>query len=298
MLKTIMLLDIFIVIIALIWLVFASISDIKKREVPDWLNFSLIAIGIFVYLIQSLLQRTFYPLIYSFLSLFLFFIIVNLMYYTKQWGGGDAKLLIGLGALFPIYPNTLFNFLNPIINTPFPIILFLNILFIGAIYGIVYSIYLSTKHKKEFFKELSKILKERRFILLRKVSLFLIVVLIFLLIIIDNNLIKLLLGALILLILLLIYLIIFIRAVENVCMIKKIPISKLTPGDWVMEDIRIKNKLIYSSKSYGIQNYQISQLKKQKIIKFVVIKEGMPFVPSFLIAFILSIIFGNFLVPL
>src|SRR3989344_3922318 len=34
------------VVIALIWLTFATICDIKTREIPDWLNYSLIAIGL------------------------------------------------------------------------------------------------------------------------------------------------------------------------------------------------------------------------------------------------------------
>jgi Flp pilus assembly protein protease CpaA len=34
--------DLFLIILAGIWLVIASLQDIKKREVPNWLNFSLI----------------------------------------------------------------------------------------------------------------------------------------------------------------------------------------------------------------------------------------------------------------
>ena len=34
--------EIFLIILALIWLIFAVISDLKTREVPNWLNFSLI----------------------------------------------------------------------------------------------------------------------------------------------------------------------------------------------------------------------------------------------------------------
>ena len=70
--------------------------------------------------------------------------------------------------------------------------------------------------------------------------------------------------------------------------------KKLTEGDWVVKDIKIKGKLIYSSKSLGIEKNQIAQLIKSKIKK-VLIKEGLPFVPSFLIGTLITLLFGNIL---
>ena len=48
---------IFLVIVGFIGLIFATITDIKKREVPDWLNYSLIAIGLGARGIYSLLTE-------------------------------------------------------------------------------------------------------------------------------------------------------------------------------------------------------------------------------------------------
>ena len=88
------------------------------------------------------------------------------------------------------------------------------------------------------------------------------------------------------------YVIILTKAIEKISFIKKIPISKLTEGDWINHDILHKGKKIYSKKSPCVTNAQIELLKKLKI-KTVTVKEGIPFVPSFLIGTIISLIFGS-----
>src|SRR3989344_7017584 len=139
------------IVITLAWLIFASITDLKTREVPDWLNYSLIAIGLGGRGIYSIIQKDSSYIFYGVIGLLIFFVFSNVMYFTKQWGGGDAKLLMGLGAMFGNYEGI--NLFNPILNMPFLAILVLNILLAGAIYGIFYIIYLAIKNKENFWKE-------------------------------------------------------------------------------------------------------------------------------------------------
>ena len=82
----------------LIGLLIATMTDIKTREVPDWLSYSLIVIGLGVRLIYSLFEWNFSYVLFGFIGFGIFFLIALFMYYTKQWGGGDSKLLMGLGA--------------------------------------------------------------------------------------------------------------------------------------------------------------------------------------------------------
>ena len=49
-----MIIDIILIITGLIGLIIASITDIKTREVPDWLSYSLIIIGLTIRLFYSL----------------------------------------------------------------------------------------------------------------------------------------------------------------------------------------------------------------------------------------------------
>ena len=74
-------------------------------------------------------------------------------------------------------------------------------------------------------------------------------------------------------------------------MYKKMQTSNLREGDWITKKIIIDGKTIYSPKSTGVTNKQIEIIKKHK--KEVVVKEGIVFIPVFLIATIISLIYGN-----
>ena len=88
----------------------------------------------------------------------------------------------------------------------------------------------------------------------------------------------------------------FVKSVENSSMYKYVTPNKLTEGDWIAKEIKIDGKYISGPKDLGIEKKQINQLinfwKKGKIKK-ILIKEGMPFIPSFFIAFIITLIYGN-----
>ncbi len=289
-LKNVMYIEILLVTVALVWLVFASISDIKTSEVPDWISFSLIAISIALLLINSIDKNNFKLLMNPAIYGIIFASIAFIMYYTKQWGGGDTKLLISLGIIFSSYPEFLLNYFSPRINLPLPVILIINILIVGTVYSLVYSIYLAFKNKREFMKEF----KKNQFKKTKIVSVMLALLLIILSIYFDypRNILLMLLA---LIVLITPFLISLVKSVEKSCMIKKIPVGELTEGDWIAEDIYHNNRLILSKNILGITNRQIEKIKKLK--REILIKTGIPFVPSFLIAVILSLIFGNFILP-
>lgn len=73
---------------------------------------------------------------------------------------------------------------------------------------------------------------------------------------------------------------------------KRIPASELTEGDWILENIYYKEKLIYNKNNPGVSNNEIKLFHKYRI-KNVLIKEGLPFIPSFLLSLIFSFIFGS-----
>ena len=274
--------DLIIVIISLIWLSFASLNDLKTREVPDWISYSLIITALAFYLIKSIVIKDFSFILQSLFALLTLFLLGNLMYYARQWGGGDVKLLAALGALFPIYPKELLNYFNPNLDLPFLVILILNIIIFGALYSLIYSIYLIIKNKIKISFKINKIYFIASVLILLLTFLF------------ENLIIKLAFLILALLILIYPYVKEFVSLIENKLMIKRISINKLTEGDWVIENIYYKRKLLYNKNNPGITNQEMILLKKFKI-KNVLIKEGLPFIPSFLIALVVSLIFGNLL---
>ncbi len=279
-----MILWILLLIIAIIALIFATIIDLRTKEVPNWLTYSLITSGIGIRLLYSLIYKDYQIIFYGIIGLIIAIIFANIMYYTKQWGGGDCKLLMGLGALFGNYEIIIFN---PNINLPFLLLLILNIFLFGSIYGIIYAIILAVKNYEKFKTEWQKQNHTMLFI-----GIFLGILIIIISLIIFEGFIKYV-GFLLGLLLILLSLILnMLKTVENSCMYKKVNINKLTEGDWLAQDIMFNKKILISKKIFGINSEHIKILKKYKI-RNVIIKEGIAFVPGFLIGFIITIIFGN-----
>ena len=270
-------------IIAITALIFATITDLKKREVPNWLSYSLIGIGIGIRLLYSLIYKEYYVILYGIIGLIVTIIFANIMYYTRQWGGGDCKLLMGLGALFGNYQIVIFN---PNINLPFLLLLILNIFVIGSIYGMFYGIYLAIKNYTKFKQRWKK---QKHTIMLTGMAIGLILIGISFIL---DDIIKYFGITLGIVIMILSLILSILKNVEDSCMFKTVNINQLTEGDWIAKDVKIKNKIIISRKVFGLNQDHIKKLKQYQIKK-VIIKEGMPFVPGFLFGFIITIIFGN-----
>ena len=85
------------------------------------------------------------------------------------------------------------------------------------------------------------------------------------------------------------YLVTALKSTELACMYKQIQVDKLTEGDWIQNDVYKNKKIIYKVNPYGADKKSIDALKKAKI-KQVLVKEGIPFVPPFLLGTILTLI--------
>lgn len=259
----------FLFILAFLWTLVATIQDLKKREVANWLNFSLIAIALAYrafYAVQTKNPQFFFIGVAGAL---LCFGLANAFYYGRVFAGGDAKLLIGFGAILPF---SSFKTFIP------EILLFVFVLFlVGAIYSLLFSISLVIKNKKQFKKEFSK-----RFSSVKIPALVVLVCGAILLAIPQTRIISAIAGFLIIFLILFIY----TKSLE-VCMIKKTPASKLTEGDWILDDIRINKNTTIRKTVHGLSLQDIKKL--QKANKSIFIKEGIPFVPSFLIALLIMV---------
>ncbi|HLD12996.1 MAG TPA: hypothetical protein VJB87_05410, partial [Candidatus Nanoarchaeia archaeon] len=81
------------------------------------------------------------------------------------------------------------------------------------------------------------------------------------------------------------------KAVEQTCLLRKIPVAKVTEGDWLVDNALRKK---FGIPSWGIEVKQIKKLQVSNI-KQVWVKEGIPFVPALLLAVIVSLVFGFWL---
>jgi Flp pilus assembly protein protease CpaA len=284
-----------IIYISLIALLIGTFTDFKIREVPDWLSFFCMFAGVGIALINTIIQNQWSFIINSLAGLGFAVALGFLMYYTGQWGGGDSKLLMGLGALIGL---EVYNFKTYSILNSFLISFLVNILLVGAVYGIVWVLILAIKNRKKIIKRLKEIRHSNKFTKLRWVFFTFLIIIILMMIFLPNTLIKFYFIGIILFAFLLSYAWLFIKAVEDLAMVKEVDVSKLTEGDWIYKDVKINGKKICGPKDLGISKKQIKtliDLKKKNKIKTVIIKEGIPFIPSFFIAFILTYFFGNIL---
>jgi len=285
--------DILLLSAGVIGLIIGTITDFQKREVPDWLNYALISIGLGLRLIHLIIYKEINFFLYGIIGFVVFFGLGYLMYYTGQWGGGDTKMMMGLGAIFATYPVFLRNYLTPYLNIPFLAIFVMNVALAGAFYGLLYSVFLGIKHRAKFAAEFKK--STKKFQKLRMAS-FVVFIVLFILTFLSPNLYYFFFLVVVALAILTSYIWVFSKVVEKVCMLKKVSPEALTEGEWIAEDIVIDGVRITGPKDLGISNENIKKLiqfKKEKKIDLILIKQGIPFVPSFLIGMIISLIWGN-----
>lgn len=283
-----MLPDIILIILALLALIFATITDLKVKEVPDWLSYSLIFSAFSIRLIASITYTNYLYFLYAILGFAAMFLLGTVFYYSKQWGGGDTKLLIGLGVVFATKP-----FFTPETKFPFLAILLFNILIIGAFYGLFWTFILIAKHWDRFKIRFKVKLRDEKVKLVEKIIAAVIIVNILLIFTLQDNFTRFTIIILNGLLIIYLYLWIAVKAIETLSMYKKISPEKLVEGDWVAKNVYKRKELIYERNS-GISKEDIQKIKDANIEQ-VTIKEGIPFVPPFLIGTILSILTGKIL---
>jgi len=271
----------FLIFLALIWLVIASIQDIKKREVPNWLSFSLIIFALSYRAFYSIINSDAWFFLYGVFGFVCFFILAYIFYYCRVFAGGDSKLLMGLGAILPFGINWYGNLL---LLFGFVFVL----LVIGGIYGLLYSIGLVFSNKKQFVNEFRKqFILRKSFVLIGLVFSLLSCGFVFYF---QESLFSLL--SIIILAAPLLF--IYGRAVEESCLIKEVRGKDLTVGDWLYEEVTIKIQgKTRKIKPYweGLSEKEISILRRYG--KKIKIKQGIPFVPVFLFSLIFFILFKD-----
>ncbi len=274
----------------------ASITDLRTREVPDWLNYGAAISGVAIALLSSLILGTIWPLVYSVTGLLVFLAIGSIMFYAGQWGGGDSKMLIALGALLGLQFGLKFPFLS---LDQVMIAFWINLMLVGVLYAFVWSIIIAARNRQRFAKQFSQQAAQLKGFRLTITAL--LAVIIIPILVVQEPLIRMALIAAVLATAMAVFLWLFAKAVEKSCMLKYVEPEKLTEGDWIAKDVYVDGKYVCGPKDLGIEKSQIRKLMKYRQlgkIKKVLIKEGIPFVPSFLIAFLVSVEFGNVLLML
>ena len=264
---------IFLWALGIVFTFFAIIQDLKTKEIDNWISFSLVIFALGFRFFFSLFEENFQFFYAGLIGFGIFFALGNIFYYSKVFAGGDAKLMIGLGAI--LVPTEISSILPYFFNF---ILIFLSV---GFIYTISTSIVLCAKNFKNFKKEFFTLLRKNN----KKMCIIILASILLAAIGFFEN----LFFILALMLFLISYLYIYSKAVDESCIIKKIKTENLKEGDWLYSDVKIGNKII-KAKWSGLTKREISELIKK--LKEVRIRDGIPFSPTFLISLIIFIIFG------
>jgi hypothetical protein len=154
---------------------------------------------------------------------------------------------------------------------------------LGAIYGALYTLGLALRHRAKFLASFKHIIRTPK---VHRVRIALVVtgIAIVALAILAHGMTRVLLGALLLALYALTYAWIAITAVEQGILLKEYAAGKLTEGDWLAHDVRARGKLIAPKRAIGLTKEDIAAIRRAKVRR-VLVREGIPFVPSFLFAF-------------
>lgn len=269
--------------IGILWTLFASVQDWKTTEVSNWLTFSLIGFGLAYRAFYALNSNAPWFFVSGLIGFGVFFVLAHLFYYARVFGGGDAKLMIGLGVVLP------YGSVSELVSVGFGfLVLFL---FVSALYGLVFSFILICKNFECFKKVfLRKFLYWRKWLL---ISLPFGAVLVFFGWF-NPGVVG---GGILIGVLPLVYA--GVKALDECMIVEKNP-WKLLEGDWLVNDVSVRGKLIKKS-VHGLSLEDIKVLRKSG--KKVLIKEGIVFAPVFLISFVMvcalkfsGVLFLSFLV--
>lgn len=261
--------NLFLILLGLVWIVFAVVQDLRKKEIANWLNFSLIIFALVFRFFYSFFGEQGFGFFYQGLLGFgVFFVIGNLLYYSRIFAGGDAKLMIALGAIIPFSQNIL-------VNANLALAFLLLFLVVGAVYGMFLGIGLLIRHKSKFANEFSRQFKAN------KILFYISIILSIILVCVAFFEISLLYLAILIFIIPYIYF--SAKSIDEVCMVKRVSTKNLTEGDWLYHDIPLGKRII-KAKWSGLDLSEIALLKRTK--ENVMIREGIPFSPVFLISYL------------
>jgi len=272
--------------VSVLFLLIASYFDLRSGEIPDGVSFSFIGVSLLVASLDSATSSDLNLILNSLILGIAYFAFGYLSFWLGQWGGGDVKILAGIGCSLGYLGAVGFlsdGFL------PYYIAYFVNLGLVAWPYAVLYSLVLGVI-RPEAFSRFIALCREKTTIILVLAS-FLPSIAVLLL---NPGLLSILYLALPLFVLLSVYL----KAIEEVALQRSIKVSELREADALAEDLIVDEKLIAKRRDIeGITKEQFEEIKKLaadgKIPDEIRIRWGIKFVPILFLAFISLLWLGD-----
>ncbi len=284
-----LLLPVLVVLASIVFLGLASLADLRTGEVPDGLSYGYTVVMILLAAYGSYTFNDTSLVTDSLIMGACFFIAGFLMFYLGQWGGGDVKVLAGIGcalgslnhigylpqAALSFYPYYL-SYLTNLIFIAFPY---------AAIYGLVIG-FNNPDTRKEFGAYVGK--ARTKAILIASLSPSLLAFLV--------NLQKL--ASFYLLLPVMLTVALYLKAVEKTALRQSKDVKDLREGDVAAEDLACGNETIASKRDIeGMSPDAIKKIQelsaKGELPGRIVIKRGIKFTLVLFLAFLTSVYLGN-----
>ncbi|MBI2572654.1 prepilin peptidase [Candidatus Woesearchaeota archaeon] len=267
--------DLLFIPLSVFALAIASYCDVRTREVPDWISYAFL-LGVAGIRVLFSFEQGWSVLISGAFGFAVFCLLSLGLYYSRQWGGADAKLLMGMGVVIGLtYPWSIASW---------DILLyFVLVMVLGAIYGALWMFGLAIKRWKNVKPALFALFESQRVLI--------VLVLIATVLLMVGSVFVSLLWILVPIPLFLTFFLLFVSVVEKTCFQKSISPLHATEGDWLAFEIKVGTKVVMEPKELQREDLlELQELEKTKKIKHIIIKEGVPFVPSFLIAYVVFLL--------
>jgi hypothetical protein len=270
------------------FLAVASYFDLKTGEIPEKISRSLIVLMLAMAAAQTFFSMQASYLIYSAVIGIGFFLVGYLMFYLGEWGGGDVKILAGIGCSLGIL-GAAGHFIRLQGIFPYYLDYFINFALAATPYIIVYTFALGLL-KPIVFRSFSKGLTGKKSLILLIIS--------FLPAVISMTLKMPNLTLVYLLVPLLVILTFYLKAVEEMALQKMIPVSGLREEDILASDLMVDGKRIAGRRDAGgLSKKQLTEImaaaSERKIPQEITIRWGIRFIPVFFLAYLLTYFVGG-----
>lgn len=253
-----------IVIPALIGSALAGLYDLRTTEVPDDIPALMIASGVFYWFVSALTFGDFYPLFLS-LSLGALVLAAGLFLYRKgQWGEADAWTMAAIAFMVPLYNGGIFM-------AGFAA----NFLIVAAAYTVSYAIVLGFMHR-DILPHFARDMRSNARILAAPAGFAALAVILRLAYGADTS--SLIVAAAVFLLLLVFWR--YGKVVESRIFRRRVASSRLKEGDVV-------EGMIWR----GLTRDEIRGIRKKS--RYVVVKEGVRFIPVFPLSLAVTLLYGN-----
>lgn len=271
-------------------LIASSIVDLRTGEVPDTLSVGFSAAILLIAAGYSTIAWNADAILTTIGAGAAYFLLGYIAFRLGQWGGGDVKILAGIGCTLGLLDSTGFAWPNST-YFPYTVTYIVNMAAVATPYVILYGLALGFGRPDVNLKFLQK-LREKTTIAVFLFTLSPLILSIYM----GYHTLTLVYSTIPVFFIFSLYL----KSVEKVALQKRVKVKDLREGDMLAEDIIVNGEVKARGKMIeGITAQDLELLRglhqQGKVPDEILIRWGIRFVPIFLTAFLVTLYFGNFL---